>query len=315
MATQPSPSRTLVRSALRPDGGIDAERRGLRRSVFSDLYHFLLTVSWPGLIALLAGSYFALNALFAVLYLLGGDTPFGGDNIAGAEPGSFANAFQFSVQTFATIGYGVFSPKTTWAHTLVSVEALVGIVYSAFATGLTFAKFARPTARILFANRPVLCLHEGVPTLQIRIANGRFNQIVEAEAILRVSRVEVTAEGQSMRRFHDLKLVRSTSPVFALSWTLFHRVDESSPLHGLGPDQIGAADTFLIVSVSGMDETVASTVHARKLYVASDLAFNHRYVDIMDTEGGERLVIRYDRFHEIVPVEAAHRVPWVPGAG
>jgi inward rectifier potassium channel len=289
---------------LRPDGSIDVERRGLRRSVLTDLYHFLLTVSWPGLLALLAGAYFGLNALFAALYLVGGD------NIAGATPGSFTEAFEFSVQTFATIGYGVFAPKTGWAHALVSIEALFGIVYSAFATGLMFAKFARPSARVLFAQRAVVAMHEGHPTLQIRMANGRFNQMVEASATLRLSRMEVTAEGMAMRRFHDLPLLRSTSPVFALSWTLFHRIDEKSPLYGQSPATLAGSDTFLIVGLSGMDETVAATVHARKLYMASDLAFNHRYVDIMDTEGGDRMVIRYDRFHQTRPADAAHHIPW-----
>lgn len=287
---------------MRTDGTLAVERIGLHRDIVRDLYHTLLVISWPGLLGLLAALYFVLNALFAGLYLLGGDT------IVNARPGSFVDAFEFSVQTFATIGYGVFAPRTGWAHAVVSVEALSGIVYSAFATGLMFSKFARPSARVLFAERPVVAMHEGVPTLIIRIANSRFNQLFEASAKLRLSRLTTSREGQSMRKFFDLPLLREQTPMLALSWTLFHRIDESSPLFGLTPEDLARHQAMLILMISGTDETVVQTVHARKVWRTHELAWDHRYVDIMEDrpEGGLR--IHYERFHEVVPVDPAHSV-------
>ncbi len=292
----------MQRSAIRPDGTLDVVRHAMPRSRLDDLYHLLITLSWPGVLALLASCYFLLNLAFGLLYLAGGN------NIANARPGSLVDAMEFSVQTFATIGYGVFSPATPWAHFLVSVEALVGIVFSALATGLMFAKFARPTAKVLFARRACVSLHEGKPTLMLRIANGRSNLIMEANATLRVSRMETTREGVSLRRFYDIDLLRSTNSVFALGWTLFHVIDEKSPLRGQTPAQMVANDSLFILLVTGIDDTVVANVHARHVFTGRDLAWNERYVDVMVPGEDGRLVMHYDRFHDTVPVDEAHRV-------
>ncbi len=272
------------------------------QSRLDDLYHKLITLSWPGVVGLLAACYFLLNLAFGLLYLVGGN------NIANARPGSLVDAMEFSVQTFATIGYGVFAPSTPWAHFLVAVEALVGIVFSALATGLMFAKFARPTAKVLFARRACVCMHEGKPTLMVRIANGRSNLIMEANATLRLSRMETTREGVLLRRFYDVELLRSTNSVFALGWTLFHVIDEKSPLHGQTPAQLVARDSLFILFVAGIDDTVVANVHARHVFTSNDIAWNERYVDVMVPGEDGRLVMRYDRFHDTVPVDEAHRV-------
>jgi inward rectifier potassium channel len=287
---------------MRTDGTPDVQRIGLRRDIVRDLYHTLLVISWPGLLGLLAGLYFTVNAVFAALYLLGWDA------IVNARPGSFVDAFEFSVQTFATIGYGVFAPRTGWAHAVVSVEALAGIVYSAFATGLMFSKFARPSARVLFAEQPVVTMHEGTPTLIIRIANSRFNQLFEASAKLRLSRLTVSREGQRMRKFFDLPLLREQTPMLALSWTLFHRIDDESPLFGLTPEDLERHQAMLILMISGTDETVVQTVHARKVWRTRQIAWDHRYVDIMEDRPGGGLSIHYERFSDVVPVDPAHSV-------
>ena len=302
-ATSPASPLASATTAFRPDGTLDVVRHGIRRDVWGDLYHALITVHWPGLLGILAGMYFAINAIFAGLYCLGGA------NIQGARPGSFVDAFEFSVQTFATIGYGVLAPVTPWAHALVSVEALAGIVYSAFATGLMFSKFARPSARILFSDRPVVAIHEGVPTLMLRVANGRFNQLFEASAKLRLSQMETSREGQRLRRFRDMRLDRDQTPVLALSWTLFHPIDEASPLYGLTPEELERRAAMLILMVSGTDETMVQTVHARQVYLASGFAWNHRYADIMEPRPEGGLAIHYERFHELVPVDEKHRIP------
>ncbi len=302
MSTPSQPPASMSTTAMRSDGSFAVERIGLQHDFFGDLYHSLITVSWPGLLGLLAAMYFGINGVFAVLYALGGDS------IANAEPGNLAQAFQFSVQTFATIGYGVFAPKSAWAHSLVSVEALVGIVYSAFATGLMFSKFARPSARVIFAERPVVSLIDGVPTLSIRLANGRTNQLFEASAKLRMSRMVTTPEGHSMRRFFDLRLTREQTPMLAMSWTLFHKIDAESPLLGLDPATLRAQEAMLILTISGTDETVVQDVHARKIYYADSLAWDHRYVDVIEPVPTGGIRIHYDRFHDVVPVDEAHAV-------
>jgi inward rectifier potassium channel len=164
-------------------------------------------------------------------------------------------------------------------------------------TGLIFARFSRPNARLLFANNPVISNHEGVPTLMVRFANERHNIIGNASARLWMFRNVVTAEGQAFRKFSELPLLRNESPALALSWTLYHVLDEESPLYGLTAQDLDVSDALLMVVVSGYDVVAAQTVHARKSYHHPDIRFGHRYADILSTSDDGRLRIDYGRFH------------------
>ena len=277
--------------------GTDVRRVGLERARLGDLYHHLLTASWLRLGLLLLGGYLALNALFALAYLIEPDA------IENARSRSFYDAFFFSVQTMATIGYGKMTPHTTLAHVLVTLEALTGLVALAMATGLVFAKFSRPTARILFANKAVVAPREGVPSLMFRMGNERSNLVVEAQLSLALVRRETTAEGESLRRIHDLTLVRARSAVFTLSWTAIHPITPESPLYGATPESLRGADAFIVASFVGIDDVFAQSVHARHVYNTDAIAWNARYADIMGvTEAGER-VVDYSLFHQVVPLD------------
>jgi inward rectifier potassium channel len=272
---------------------------GLRRRPLSDVYHFLLNSRWSVLLPLIAGSYAAANAAFALAYLALGDV------IEHARPGSFADAFFFSVQTMATVGYGNLWPRGTAANVLATIEMIAGGMGLALMTGLVFAKFARPTARVLFSKVAVLRSWEGAPVLQFRMANERSSQIVEAHVSVMLVKTERTREGDVVRRLHDLVLLRSQHALFALTWTAIHRIDRSSPLHGADPESLAAEDAIVVVSFSGFDENLAATVHARHTYLARDLRFGRRFVDVVIRgPGGERM-IDYRRFHETEPEGAA----------
>ncbi len=268
---------------------------GLPRALWHDAYHDLLTMTWRRFFALVFGGYLALNALFALGYHALGDA------IEGARADSLADAFFFSVQTLATIGYGRMAPRTLPANVLVTVEALLGLVGLAVTTGLVFARFARPTARVLFSDVAVIGPYDGVPSLQFRMANARGNQIVEARLKLTLVRDEVTAEGVPVRRVHDLKLRRSEHGAFVLTWTAIHPIDEDSPLYGLGPADIDGATSDLLASLTGIDEGLAQTIHARHAYHVEDLRWNARFADIL-TAGRDRSTIDYRRFHDVVPL-------------
>lgn len=268
---------------------------GAWHSYWRDPYHLLLTVPWTGFVGLIALFYMSLNAGFALAYLAGGDC------IANARPGSFADAFFFSVQTLASIGYGAMYPKTLYANLLVTTEALTGILGVAVITGLAFARFSRPTARVIFSRVAVIALFNGVPTLMLRAANQRRNQILEATMQIHLMRDEVTQEGHFMRRFYKLPLAHSETPTFTLSWTAMHPINQHSPLYGSTPEALAKDRVFLIVSLSGVDETVAQTIHARHSYTAEAILWNHRFVDLFsDTADGHRH-IDYSHFHEVIP--------------
>ena len=269
--------------------------RGLRAAPLSDLYHFLLTARWWQLLFIIAAGYVAVNALFALAYLALGDA------IEHARPGSFADAFFFSVQTMATVGYGNLWPRTLAANVLATAEMILGGMGLALMTGLVFAKFARPTARVLFGEVAVVRTWEGVPSLLIRMANARASQIVEAHVTIVLLRTERTPEGDEVRRMHDLPLRRAHSALFALTWTAVHPIDHASPLRGADPAALARDAAVVVVSFSGFDENLASTVHARHTYTAERIAFGRRFADVLTSTPDGQRVIDYGRFHDTEP--------------
>ncbi len=283
-------------------GGGEILAIGLRRRPGRDLYHSLLTASWPKLFVLVVLAYAAVNAAFALAYLALGD------GIENARHGSFGDAFFFSVQTLATIGYGTMAPRTIAANVLVSAEALLGLLGLALVTGLTFAKFSRPTSRVLFSRIATVAPYDGVPSLLFRLANERATQIVDAHLEVTIVRSELTAEGEQVRRMHDLPLRRSRSAFFALTWTAVHRIDASSPLLGATPESMARTETDIVISLTGFDESLAQTVHARHVYRPSQVVFGVRFRDVLsDLPDGTRS-IDYRRFHEVEPLARGDEV-------
>ncbi|MDQ2801235.1 MAG: ion channel [Pseudomonadota bacterium] len=271
-------------------------RIGMRTTWWNDFYHHALTISWVTFLLAASALYLGLNVVFALLYLLQPDA------IAGARPGAFGDAFFFSVQTMATIGYGQLAPKTVYANLLVTVETLLGMLILALATGLMFARFSRPTARVMFSRSAVIAPYNGLPTLSMRLSNERGNQILQADVGLTLVRNERTSEGAFIRRFHDLKLARARTPIFALTFTPMHTVDEASPLWGTTPEALAAAEAELLVTVTGLDETLSQPVHARFSYRAEELLWDRRLVDIFGYAEDGRRMIDFRRFHDTEPV-------------
>ena len=259
-------------------------------------YYLLLTVPWWGFVTLTIFAYTVVNALFAVGYLLGKDC------LANAASGSFSDAFFFSVQTLTSIGYGAMYPITLYANILVTVEAFVGIVGIALITGLAFTKFSQPTAKVMFSQIATICDYNSIPTLMLRAANQRRNQIIEAEIRVYLMRDEVSAEGKYMRRFYLLKLLRNQTPRFTLSWTVMHPIDEDSPLWGATPESLEQTRAMLVVSFSGIDETVSQSLHAPYYYDANDILWQHRFADVIHPTPQGHFYIDYSNFHNAIPV-------------
>ncbi len=283
-----------LRRGLMPQGILQLTNAGAWHSYWRDPYHLLLTIPWPGFFLLIVLVYGALNALFALAYLAGGD------GIAQAQPGSFWDAFFFSVQTLASIGYGAMYPQTLYTNGVVTVEALVGLLGLAVVTGLVFTRFAQSTARILFSRVAVITPYNGIPALMFRTANQRGNPVIEAQMRVYLLRDEVSLEGQVMRRLHTLRLLRSQTPSFPLTWTAIHPIDADSPLWQQTTESLMQLKAQIIISLSGIDETVSQAVHARHFYQAPDILWNHQLVDVIyETHTGEAY-IDFSHFHDVV---------------
>jgi inward rectifier potassium channel len=275
-------------------GGREIEARGLADNFWTDLYHRAMTVYWPTFFGTAAAIFVVLNAVFAFLYWLGND-PIA--NVAANEP---LGLFYFSVETLATVGYGDMHPQNHYGHLIATIEIFTGMSFVAVMFGLIFARFSRPRARFIFAQHPVVTIHQGQPTLMIRIANERNNTISQAIARLWMMRMETTAEGTRFRRYYELLLDRHEHPMFMLSWSIFHVIDETSPLYRVTPADLAAADVALTLNVSGVDDNSAQYLYARKLYNHQDIRWKHRYRDITSFSEQGTIVIDYSVFHEII---------------
>jgi inward rectifier potassium channel len=284
------------------NGKLEIEGIGKWYSYWRDPYHLFLTIPWWGFICLISLGYIGINIIFAFLYLAGGDC------LSGAKAGLFSDYFFFSVHTLASIGYGVIAPETNYANIIVTLESIVSLLLIAVVTGLAFARFSRPTARVRFSRNSVVSPYNGIPTLTFRVANERRNFILEAEVRVYLSRDEVTAEGESVRRFYELKLSRHRTPSLSLSWNIMHPIDEESPLYYANAKSLENDRSQLIASIVGIDETVAYTIHARHSYSASEVFWNYRFADVVRmTATGDRF-IDYSRFDRILPLDSARAI-------
>ena len=267
-------------------------RKGAPAELRRDLFFFFMEGSWTRLMLSFVFAFVILNATFAALFML---EP---GSISGSGEDAFAEAFAFSVQTFATIGYGALSPASAWANLVVTIEAVVGVLFVALATGLMLAKASRPQSSVLWSRRVVITRRNGRPVMMLRVANARGNDVVDATMSVSALMDEVSPEGHHMRRVLDLKLVRDRQPMFVLSFTAVHEIDESSPLCGLDWSRFSDGIGGLVVTLMGHDGTYGQTTYARHIYYPDDIMVGHRFVDVMSQLPDGRLMIDFELFHD-----------------
>src|SRR5262245_30363731 len=286
---------------LNRDGSFNVAREGLHFGETVSPYHSLLTMSWWRYLGLVALLYLVENAVFASAYVLCGPGALEG---AHGDLGSpFLRAFFFSVQTFATIGYGRVSPVGLSAYILVTIESIVGLLSFALTTGLVFARFSRPTAKILFSKTAVVAPYRDIAAFQFRVANARKNQLIEMQAKVVFSRIEATDRGR-VRQFYTLSLERERVTFFPLSWTVVHPIDEASPLFGSTARDLVESDAEFLVLLTGNDETFSPTVHARSSYKAAEVVWNARFTSIFRPHAaGRHITIDVSRLDNIDRLE------------
>lgn len=289
---------------LNRDGSFNVLRKGLGFFESQSAYHTLLTITWPRFLALVTCFYVAVNFAFGFVYwTLGADALSGpGLEMIG---GRYWRAFFFSVETFATIGYGQLSPMGFAANAVVTLEALIGLLSLALVTGLLFARFARPTAAIVFSRQAVIAPYGDRQAFEFRIVNRRRNQLIDLHARVLFSRITVE-NGRARREFTELSLERTGVVFFPLSWTIVHPIDDASPLHGLTPADLAACDVEMLVLLTGFDETFAQQVHARSSYKADEIVWNARFADafLRSDDGRELIGLDVGKLHDIEPAQA-----------
>ena len=284
----------MLKSSVVRLGDREIVAEGLRLGFWADISHRCMTASWPSFVAGAVAIFVVFNAAFGLLYWLGNNP------VSNVTHSDYIDYLYFSIETLSTAGYGDMHPQTHYGHFIAAVELFTGIFSMSVMTGLIFARFSRPRARLLFVDSPVISTREGKPTLMVRVANERHNIIGNATARLWMLKNVVNGDGESLRRFSELSLEKNEHPALALTWTLYHVIDETSPLYNLDANDMKAASVSLVVVVSGYDVVAAQTIHARKSYDHAKFRFGQRYADILEEMEGGRVRIDYGKFHDTV---------------
>jgi len=272
-------------------------------SDWHDLYHWYLRLPWWAALGLILLVYLALNAVFGALYAeLGG--------IQNAQPGSFADGFFFSVQTMGTIGYGAMYPTTRLANVLVTAESVVGLLVTALATGMVFVRFSRIRGRVVFSQKVAIAPMDGVPTVQIRVGNARSNRIYDVDLRLSLTRTFRTAEGVTIYRTEECKLVRDRAPTLMQSWMLLHKIDASSPFHGLTPEALKSTDAEVTCSLTGTDDISLQAIHGRYTWEHFDVVWGQRLADVLSETPDGAVVLDLTRFHTLEPTAPTEGFPY-----
>ena len=277
-------------------GQVEFLKLNLQRREYRDVYQWVLSLNWPEFAGLIAGIYLFLNLVFAGLYALGGEC------IAGIRSGSYVDAFFFSVQTLATVGYGHWYPQTMYGHIVTTIEFIVGVFGLAVMTGLIFVRFSRPAARILFSKSIVIGPLNGRPTLMLRVGNLRAQSMVEAEFRILFTRDEPILEGDNFRYFYHLKLQFDRLISFPAALTLRHTIDEQSPLYGETAESLAKSRATFVASVVGIDPVIPAAVQTQRDYTWRDVRFGERFAEIYSEPTDGRLTVDFGRLHDTEPV-------------
>jgi inward rectifier potassium channel len=257
------------RSLINKQGRLNIHGTRNFQNPFSDLYHYFLSLSWPIFFIHIAAIYFLMNFLFGVLYFICG------------VHASLLQCFFLSIENISSVDYSRMGPVGMGPNILMTIQAFLGLLTLAIITGLFYARFSRATARIIFSNKAIIGKHNGKVCFFFRIANERLNQIAEAQMSLYMSKIETSLEGESTRKFYDLKLEREHTPLFSLSWTVRHYIDEKSPLFGMDTDKMREVQMGIVASLTGIDETFSQPILARHAYSLEDIVYNKRFKDII----------------------------------
>jgi len=284
--------------AINKDGSFNIRRRGWS-GLAGSAYMYLVTMSWPRFLILVALAYMLVNLAFAVMYVeLGVNAVRASVPDLGLPP--FGVAFFFSAQTLTTVGYGSIYPTGTWAHAISAWEAALGLMAFALATGLLFARFSRPTSKLVFSNQMVVAPYRDITALQFRVANQRSNVLMDVRADMMLMTVEQGADGQLKRNFVELALERNQVFFLALSWTIVHPIAPGSPLWGKTAEDMKRLQAEVMILFRGFDDSFGQVVHTRYSYRWDEVEWSARFVPAFDVAPGGHLVLDLGKMSETV---------------
>ncbi|MCF8244878.1 MAG: transporter [Saprospiraceae bacterium] len=282
------------------DGNFNVERVGLKSwSPYQDL----VEMSWGKFFKLVMAFFIGVNAVFALLI-----DAIGVDCLTGMKPGTwlenYADAWFFSVQTFTTVGYGGMSPSCISTNFVAALIALVGLMSAALATGLLFARFAKPTSQLVFSKNAIIAPFQEGTSFQFRIANSRNSRLINLDAKLTMSWVHTNPDGSKQRRFARLNLEREKVVMLPLNWNIVHPIDEESPLWQRTPEDVKEMNVEVIVLIEAFDETFSQTIFANGSYCDEEFLWNVKWKPMYhpDPAGSGKTILDMAAIDEVIPI-------------
>ena len=293
--TESNSAKRERRDATMRIGAVEIVKRGVARYDFKDPYHFAIELSAKEFALAFLAAELCINTIFATLYFLSPGC------IANMRPDSFSDAFFFSIETLATVGYGAMAPTTFYGHAVSAIEILCGLVFTAIMTGLLFVRFSRPKSKMVFADKAVITSQGGSPALMVQIANGRLTLLTNAVARLGLILVEERIGGQRFRQLHDLALSNATLSLFPLTWILMHKIDEDSPLAGFDAGRFRERDARLVITIEARDHVLHAAIEDMRIYIGDEVAFGMHYVEAVTLDDQLRPVADLTRLSLLEP--------------
>ena len=298
-----------LRRAVNRDGSFNVRRTGADWRAFHP-WLYVVRMSWPGFSLLVLGVYLAVNTAFALAYFAMSPDQVTG-SAAATEGARFLNDFFFSAHTLTTVGYGNLAPAGLAANVSSTIEALTGLLSFAVITGLLVARASKPSASIGYSSKALIAPYQNGTGVMFRVANQRSNNLMELEAQVMLMTV-VGPANKPERKFEPLTLERSGILIFALTWTVVHPIDESSPFYGKTPEDLANLQAELIVLIKGFDETFSQIVHSRYSYRYDEFAWGARFDSAFSVEPSGDLMLELNRlgdysYTENVPVARISR--------
>ena len=285
------------------DGSANVEKRGLSFFTRTSWYHTMITMSGWKFMGVLLAFYGIANLFFAALYYFIGIEYLSGIDATGSEFLKFGKAYFFSAQTFTTVGYGHISPNGFMTSALAATEALTGLLSFAIATGLFYGRFSRPVAYIKFSHNALISPYKRGRGLMLRMAPYKNTNIIDAHARITVG-MSVEQDGQLVNKFYtlDLEIVNISS--LTLSWTLVHKIDESSPFYGFTEEDFANGDGEIIVYVKAFDDLFSATVTSSTSYTFDEIVYGAKF-NLMYSENDDdtKTILHLDMLNSFNKVE------------
>jgi inward rectifier potassium channel len=285
-----------VKRILNEDGSYNIKRIGTVR-MLKDFYKYLVDLNTWKFGFFLVGSFLVANLFFAGIYCW-----IGTEHLHGINPNQneFVAAFYFSAQTFTTVGYGAIAPIGNLTSFIAAMEAFVGLIAFAIATGLIYGRFSRPSTKIAFSHNVIITPHKDKMALMFKIVNQRNSVLLNTKIHVNLSLVDEDSESNMLKRqYYNIPLEVDFVRYFPLTWTLVHVINEDSPLYDLTLSEVRGKLAELLIIIEAFDETYSQTVIRKHSYAEHQWATGVKFKKNFSADDSGTIVLNINEISDL----------------